>query len=287
MNQAPQQTFSSLTPSSSPFWSTAQETANGSCWFPLSGKQQQQRLQSPGKASGEGEERITPNTSAGHRTGITVLPNATEVTCKGSSKKHPQNSLVVALTHLEASHVVDLGAESQRGQNMDQWENDPKPHIVFPKHLKAKTYWGRKKRKKEKPWALLPAVCSFPFLYHHRALDNPTEYERETPIILQVKTKSIILNRDQENKRSLALLENKPLLLNAPSDQSDDLEGRQLAQGAETQSQASSPCRARQQPLWPGEKFHKGSQGTNHRFSKCTVANQKVQSVPITSFLFT
>lgn len=61
MNQAPQQTFSSLTPSSSPFWSTAQETANGSCWFPLSGKQQQQRLQSPGKASGEGEERITPN----------------------------------------------------------------------------------------------------------------------------------------------------------------------------------------------------------------------------------
>lgn len=78
------------------------------------------KLQRPGKASGEGEERITPNTSAGHRTGLTVLHKATEVICKDSIKKHPQNSLVVTLTHLEAAHVVDLGAEGQRGQNMDQ-----------------------------------------------------------------------------------------------------------------------------------------------------------------------
>lgn len=34
--------------------------------------------------------------------------------------------------------------------------------------------------------------------------------------------------------RSLALLENKPLLLHVPSDKADDLEGLQLAQEAKT-----------------------------------------------------
>lgn len=34
---------------------------------------------------------------------------------------------------------------------------------------------------------MLPAGCSFSFLYHHRALDNPTEHWREAPINFQVK----------------------------------------------------------------------------------------------------
>lgn len=39
------------------------------------------------------------------------------------------------LTYLETAHVVDLGAEGQGSKNMDCREDDPEPHIVFPKHL--------------------------------------------------------------------------------------------------------------------------------------------------------
>lgn len=59
----------------------------------------------------------------------------------GLSRRHlhapGEEGSATALTDLEAAHVVDLRAESQRGQNMDHRENDPKPHTVFPKHLKV------------------------------------------------------------------------------------------------------------------------------------------------------
>lgn len=60
-------------------------------------------------------------------------------TGKDGRHLHTLGQDVTALTDLEAAHVVDLGAESQRGQNMDHRENDPKPHVIFPKHLKTKT----------------------------------------------------------------------------------------------------------------------------------------------------
>lgn len=41
-------------------------------------------------------------------------------------------------TYLEAAHVVDLGADGQRGQNMDCRENDPEPQVIFSKHLGVK-----------------------------------------------------------------------------------------------------------------------------------------------------
>lgn len=42
------------------------------------------------------------------------------------------------LTYLETTHVVDLGAEGQRGQYMDRREDDPEPDVVFSKHLGEK-----------------------------------------------------------------------------------------------------------------------------------------------------
>lgn len=42
------------------------------------------------------------------------------------------------LTYLETTHVVDLGAEGQRGQYMDRREDDPEPDVIFSKHLEEK-----------------------------------------------------------------------------------------------------------------------------------------------------
>lgn len=42
------------------------------------------------------------------------------------------------LTYLETTHVVDLGAEGQRRQNMDCREGEPEPHAIFPEHLEVK-----------------------------------------------------------------------------------------------------------------------------------------------------
>lgn len=42
------------------------------------------------------------------------------------------------LTYLETTHVVDLGAEGQRGQDMDRREDDPEPDVIFSKHLGEK-----------------------------------------------------------------------------------------------------------------------------------------------------
>lgn len=50
----------------------------------------------------------------------------------------PGKSVYVWLTYLETAHVVDLGAESQRGKNVDGREEDPEPHIIFSKHLGIK-----------------------------------------------------------------------------------------------------------------------------------------------------
>lgn len=59
----------------------------------------------------------------------------------------PRGSQHLALlTYLDAAHVVDLGAEGQRSKNMDCREDDPEPHIIFPKHLGIKmgvsVIWG-------------------------------------------------------------------------------------------------------------------------------------------------
>ena len=42
------------------------------------------------------------------------------------------------LTYLETTHVVDLGAEGQRGKYMDHREDEPEPHVIFSKHLGVK-----------------------------------------------------------------------------------------------------------------------------------------------------
>lgn len=42
------------------------------------------------------------------------------------------------LTYLETTHVVDLGAQGQRGQYMDRREDDPEPDVIFSEHLGEK-----------------------------------------------------------------------------------------------------------------------------------------------------
>lgn len=53
------------------------------------------------------------------------------------SARHALPSLHAALTQLPAAHVIELSAEEQGGDDVDDREDNPEGRVPFAKHLRA------------------------------------------------------------------------------------------------------------------------------------------------------